>query len=115
MGGVTTILVDVLPPCEAASADTALGRAAARLLEATARSDMVFPVGGGHRLSDGVELRFTASLAVVPTAQHACACWDTYHRGFCPRPLSCRRKHPTRADMMELIVICEQVDLSAVS
>jgi len=42
---------------------------------------------------------FSATIGIVPAEHQDTACWDTYQKGFCPRPATCRWCHPEDWDM----------------
>merc|ERR1719262_1808420 len=102
MGGVTAIHTGVRLSGDAPFASRALARAGEMISQACSESDIIFPIGPNNLLDDGVDVRLTASLGFLPRDQHCTACWKTYQDGYCPRPLSCRKRHPTRAVIMEL-------------
>jgi len=53
-------------------------------------------------------LSFSANIGCVPAAHCNTACWDTYSQGFCPRCTTCRWDHPSKFDMMRLIVMIKK-------
>mmetsp|Transcript_56435 Transcript_56435/g.134511 ORF Transcript_56435/g.134511 Transcript_56435/m.134511 type:complete len:423 (-) Transcript_56435:97-1365(-) len=47
-------------------------------------------------------LSFSLVLAFLPTDKLSRACWDTYGKGFCPRPGACSWCHPEDGDLLEV-------------
>lgn len=88
------------------------------LLAASATSQRVYVLGYAaspfesmHKDSKGhfEEEGFHAALSVVPDDQINTVCWDTYQKGFCPRPATCCWSHPKECNSMEIRVVLESV------
>jgi hypothetical protein len=77
------------------------------LMGSAEQSENTYVLGYGAQPFTKLDLHsFRASIAHVPAAHHATACWDTYEQGSCPRRCgSCRWDHPSDVDIMRLIVM----------
>jgi len=60
------------------------------LLHAAELSESTYIMGYGARPFNNLDAcSFSANIGLVPAAHADTACWDTYEKGYCPRPQSC--------------------------
>jgi hypothetical protein len=113
MGSTTTIIAEVYCSewlSNAGACETMILQPARdALLDATTRSRGVYALGYANEpFENFYDLGFKANLSVMPMACQDTACWDFYMNGFCPRPSTCRWKHPGTSDLMEISVLLRE-------
>jgi len=81
------------------------------LLDAAATSENTYVIGYARQpfLEIG-QSGFSAKLSSVPTTQDDMTCWDTYQKGFCPRPSTCCWCHPADSEIVKVIVMLSEVE-----
>jgi hypothetical protein len=79
------------------------------LLDAAAESSNTYIVGYLKQPFSNVGANgFSGRLGTVSAADEETVCWDTYQKGFCPRPATCRWCHPCDADLMKIVVMLNE-------
>lgn len=79
------------------------------LLDAAAESTNTYIVGYLKQPFATVGANgFSGRLGLVSAADEETVCWDTYQKGFCPRPASCRWCHPSDNDFVKIVVMLNE-------
>lgn len=81
------------------------------LLDAAANSENTYVMGYQEQPFTQIgQEGFSCKLASVPALQEKMTCWDTFQKGYCPRPRTCRWCHPSEEGMAKVIVMLNEVD-----
>lgn len=106
VGTLATVSIRLAP---GNSPFSVINAAKSALLEVAANSKSTYVLGYEHNpFQDDTgpgRYSFCTSLASMPKGWECCVCWDTYTKGFCPRPRTCKWQHPGRTELQPVRVV----------